>query len=335
MISSALHRLGWLDTSARLFMDRRSIHGLICGGNKRRPAVMAGLRTATLRPPIAYFILIYVFVLSACANSRTAQSADRDLHQPTVDKCPPAKIANQSADSASPAEALIHRPPRKYWLPMSAYDDPRERTAEQTPGRSQGRPRIPPRIPNMSYQETDATLAEIARNLRDGNIKPACEHIYYFYYSNNDSFYIGDTPHTDAQLRKMRIYQDRLHAILGPCLPFLIDWFQSFAMIQLMIKKNPRDPVLRQSYALILEASDDDKLLHVAEVLLEELAASRAMTRAEGYAALARIRMRLDHSLEYAQEMVKRCQAMTKRRQVCPSQAELETLQRVERIDNL
>jgi hypothetical protein len=114
-----------------------------------------------------------------------------------------------------------------------------------------------------------------------------------------------------------------------------MDWYQSFAMIQYKLKNNPQDPVLRQAYALFLEASNDAKLLHVADVLLEELAANRRMSRAEGYAALARIRMRIGHSLEYAEEMVKRCQAMTKRRQVCPTAAELEKLPPVELIDNL
>lgn len=221
---------------------------------------------------------------------------------------------------------------------MFAYDDPRKRDSQQT--QAAFGPSAIPRtsrhpIPNMSYEETDTLVAEIKRKLPDGDIKPACEKIYYVYYSNNDSFYVGSPVNTDAELRKARIYQDRLHAILGPCLPFLMDWYQSFAMIQYKLKNNPQDPVLRQAYALFLEASNDAKLLHVAEVLLEELAATRRMSRAEGYAALARIRMRLDHSLEYAQEMVKRCHAMTKRRQVCPTAAELKKLPPVELIDNL
>lgn len=335
MISSDLRGQGRQDKASPSFTDRKSRHVLGRGRPARRPA---GGGTSPLPRLTLPWFLLAVLVLSACAHGPLSQRSDHGQQQPVADRCPSSQTAAAGTESTAQAPTQQVNAPRRLWVPMFAGDDPRERGSQQTQatfGPSAISRASRHLIPNMSYEETDALVAEIKRKLPDGDIKPACEKIYYVYYSNNDSFYVGSPVNTDADLRKVRIYQDRLHAILGPCLPFLMDWYQSFAMIQQKVKRNPRDPVLRQSYALFLEASGDAKLLHVAEVLLEELAANRRMSRAEGYAALARIRMRIGHSLEHAQEMVKRCLAMTKRRHVCPTDAELEKLPPVEPIDNL
>lgn len=338
MIFSGLHRQGRQDRSPAPFTHRQSRQGLVRGRPTRRPAERAARETSPPQLLMTHLFLLAVLVLSACAHGPLSQRSDHGQQQPVADRCPSSQTAAAGTESTAQAPTQQVSAPRRLWVPMFAYDDPRKRDSQQT--QAPFGPSAIPRasrhpIPNMSYEETDALVAEIKRKLPDGDIKLACEKIYYVYYSNNDSFYVGSPANTDAELRKVRIYQARLHAILGPCLPFLMDWYQSFAMIQYKLKNNPQDPVLRQAYALFLEASNDAKLLHVADVLLEELAATRRMSRAEGYAALARIRMRLDHSLEYAQEMVKRCQAMTKRRQVCPTAAELKKLPPVELIDNL
>lgn len=150
------------------------------------------------RPLMAYFFLLAALAVFGCGSGGVARRGDREPHQPAVDNCPPQQPAGPPANSAPQAVAQPRRATRRLWVPMSVYDDPRERSSQQAPevsGPSATRRALPPRIPNMSYEETDALMAEIHRNLRDGDIRPACERIYYVYYSNNDSSYIGPPVH--------------------------------------------------------------------------------------------------------------------------------------------
>lgn len=211
-------------------------------------------------------------------------------------------------------------------LSLPAPEDEQGRPAHTPQLRKHSRGRLHPPFPWKSLPEADRNVVAAVQNLADGDLTPVCEKIFSIYYFSNDTFDVGYFPSTPRETREVDRFQEHCQRILYPCLGLISSEQSVLSILHERLKYEPGDAALNLSLGLILSRSQAEEERRHALEILDRLAQANQVSRAEGYAALARLRHEAG-SAKGALAALEKCRQRTRRPQVCPRPTELSTRQ--------
>lgn len=188
--------------------------------------------------------------------------------------------------------------------------------------------------PSISFEEARSVLTTGNKNLRDGDLTRPCARMLYCYTFSNDNFGIGfGHPETKRELRVYDYYYDGFQRLFPTCLGYTSGGNGAEYMLRSRLQDGAKQPAYRESLGLVLSRSDEADKRKEARTFLEALALRREILRAEGYAALARLRYEAGEE-KGALMALATCRTKTRRSGVCPETTELSTRQpKIQRPD--
>lgn len=170
-------------------------------------------------------------------------------------------------------------------------------------------------IPNISPAEARQLLARGRQRLHDGDLSAICDDINENFLSNQDRFAVGGmyAPYPEW-------LHDGLYELLYVCEGLSERGVFDIEELRMRAshERGALAAVAKLGLALRLCRSAQPEDRREARKLLEVLARAKKMLRAEGYAALARLRTEAGDVLG-AEAALRLCRAATRRQGLCPT----------------
>lgn len=259
---------------------------------------------------VRYSVLVGITAVLILACSKPQKSAPPSQPQADANRRPSSAEAPSAAPSGPSAPS---------------YDMESQHSADDGDSdlpRQRRRVSLHPAKRFETVAEGERIVDQAKRNLADGELVSPCGKLLEIYDFSRDGFDIGYFPQTQREGSEADRFQDHCQRLLEVCLGYYFDEGNALFIARERLKSPPASDALKLSLGLILSRSDKTEERREAHEVLERLAQQGKVPRAEGYAALARLRHQAGDE-KGTQAALAACRARTRRQGVCPSPAEL------------